>query len=137
MKHAKEFEYVVQIKEHHLDSFGHVNNAVYLALFEEARWQFITENGYGIDAVHEYKQGPVVLDVKIRFKKEMKNREFIKIHSHSGTVKGKIMKLHQQMLNQDNEVCSEAEFTFGFMDLQARKLIVPTPQWLKAMGIEE
>jgi len=29
-------EYEILIKEHHLDSFGHVNNAVYLELFEEA-----------------------------------------------------------------------------------------------------
>ena len=68
----KNFEYTLQIKEHHLDSFGHVNNAVYLALYEEARWELITHNGYGMDEVKKFRQGPVVLDVKVRFRKEMK-----------------------------------------------------------------
>ena len=30
------FEFEVLIREHHLDSYGHVNNATYLALYEEA-----------------------------------------------------------------------------------------------------
>ena len=37
------FEYELVIKECHLDSFGHVNNAIYVQLYEEARWDFITK----------------------------------------------------------------------------------------------
>lgn len=135
--HSKEFSYKFQIKEHHLDSFGHVNNSVYLALYEEARWELITENGYGIKQVQQFKQGPVVLEVKVRFRKELKNREFITIRSFDGNVKGKIMHLNQQMLNENGELCSDAEFTFGFMDLKERKLISPPQIWLNAMGISQ
>jgi len=53
MINATEFEYEVQIKEMHLDSFGHVNNAAYVMLYEEARWDFITRNGFGLDYVLE------------------------------------------------------------------------------------
>ncbi len=38
--------YPVTIRETHIDSLGHVNNAVYLTLFEEARWEWITAGGY-------------------------------------------------------------------------------------------
>ena len=31
------YEYDKTILEQHLDTFGHVNNAVYLSLYEEAR----------------------------------------------------------------------------------------------------
>ena len=34
----KVFTYPLLIKETYLDTFGHVNNATYLTLFEEARW---------------------------------------------------------------------------------------------------
>ena len=37
-----DFIYHTQIKEKDLDTLGHVNNAKYLELFEEARWDFIT-----------------------------------------------------------------------------------------------
>lgn len=130
----KKFEYKMQILESHLDSFGHVNNAVYLELYERARWEFITENGYGLDAIHELKQGPVILDVHCRFKREMVNREHIIIESQSENWVGKIGKIHQKIIKEDGSVASEATFTVGFMDLNERKLVPPTEKWLKAIG---
>ena len=72
--------YELQIKEHHLDTFGHVNNAIYLQLFEEARWQIITERGYGMAEIMKLRQGPVVLEIQIKFIKELKLREVIQIN---------------------------------------------------------
>jgi thioesterase-3 len=129
-----QFSYELIIKEHHLDSFGHVNNATYLELYEEARWQFITDGGYGYKEVHEYKKGPVILDCHIRFKREMTLREKIIIRSKATELKGRIMYLEQEMVNQEDEICSTARFTIGFMDLVERKLIHPTPEWLSAIG---
>ncbi|MEX0799252.1 MAG: acyl-CoA thioesterase [Bacteriovoracaceae bacterium] len=134
---AAEFQYKVQIKEQYLDTFGHVNNAAYLTLFEEARWDFITENGYGIKDIQKNKQGPVVLDVSIRFKRELKNREVINIHSQTESLSGKIMKMNQKMINARGEIASEAHFTFGFMDMEKRKLVNPPASWLKAVGVKE
>lgn len=130
----KTFIYDVQIKEGHLDSFGHVNNAEYLSLYEEARWDFITANGYGLKEVHERKQGPVVLDVSLRFKRELINREKIQIQSQTESISGKIMKMKQVMLKENGEVASEATFTFGFMDMTKRKLVDPPELWLQAVG---
>ena len=52
------FKYPVQIGESHLDTFGHVNNAKYLEIFEDARWELISKNGYGLEEVHRRKIGP-------------------------------------------------------------------------------
>lgn len=131
----KKFDYKMQIIESHLDSFGHVNNAVYLELYERARWEFISQNGYGIESIHNLKQGPVILDVTCRFKREMVNREWITIESQSKNWSGKIGKIHQKILKEDTSVASEAIFTVGFMDLKARKLITPSERWLNAIGI--
>ena len=131
-----EFEYELTIKEHHLDSFGHVNNATYLALYEEARWDFIEKNNYGLKTILEKKKGPVLLEVNLKFKRELINREPIKIVTDNQWMKGKIMGLRQRMINKEGKVCSEAEFTIGFMDLKLRKLIVPPTDWLNACGLE-
>ncbi len=128
------FQYQVLIREFHLDTFGHVNNAVYLSLYEEARWDLITANGYGLKQVHERKKGPVILDVHLRFQKELRLRDLITITTQTEAYKGKICVLLQKMLNSNGEVCSEAKFTFGLFDLRERKLILPTPEWLKAIG---
>ena len=128
------FFYDTMIKEHHLDSYQHMNNATYLALFEEARWELITERGYTHGHVHSTGLGPIVLEVNIKFLKELKLREKIKITCELVSYEGKIFKLKQQMLRDNGDVACEAIFVGGFFDLKARKLIMPNEQLLHAVG---
>ncbi|MCB2285468.1 thioesterase family protein, partial [Acinetobacter baumannii] len=51
--------------------------------------------------------------------------------------KGKIGHMKQQMIKEDGTVASEAVFTFGLFDMQARKLIDATPEWMNAIGMTE
>ena len=127
--------YQLQIKEHHLDTFGHVNNATYLQLFEEARWEIITARGYGLPEILKSQKGPVVLEVQIKFLKELKLRENIQITFEPLQMTGKVGQCLQKMINQSGEVACEATFTVGFFDLQSRRLISPTDEWLKAVAI--
>lgn len=131
----KKFEYKLMIKEFHLDSYGHVNNATYVQLFEEARWDFLTQNNYGLDVIQKMKQGPVVLEMNIKYRKELNNRENITITSFDFYVRGKIMKMKHQILKENGDVSSEADLTFGYMDLAKRKLIAPPKEWLKHFGL--
>ena len=137
MKENILFEYDVLIREMHLDSFGHVNNAAYVMLYEEARWDFITKNGFGLDYILKHQVGPVILDLSVRFKREIKNRELIKITSKAvEIISPKIMVLEQAMVNAEGKVASEAKFTVGFFDMQERKLINANEDWLKAVGVK-
>lgn len=129
------FEYSIQIKEFHLDTFGHVNNAIYMALYEEARWDFITKHGYGLEKIQQERKGPVILESTIRFRRELINREIITIISEPvDPEKSKIMTINQKMLKADGSVASDAIFTVGFMDLDQRKLISAPDDWRKACG---
>lgn len=133
---AKTFSYPIVIKEHHLDTFGHVNNATYLSLFEEARWEIITENGYGFQKIQKSAQGPVILEIKLTFLKEIRLRETIIIETQLTSYNDKIGILTQKMM-RDQELCCRAEFVFGLFDLKERKLILPTKEWLVAVGVED
>lgn len=127
--------YEVVIRESHLDSFGHMNNAAYLVLFEEARWDFITKNGYGLKKVQELQQGPVVLELNIKFRKEITLLEKIKITMEMVDYHGKISHFKQEMIKEDGTVATELTLTFGLFDLKTRRLIEPTPEWEKAIGL--
>jgi YbgC/YbaW family acyl-CoA thioester hydrolase len=127
--------YEVVIRESHLDTFGHVNNAAYLVLFEEARWDFITHNGYGLNEVKKLQKGPVILELTMRFKKEIKLLERIRITTGLVSQERIITKLKQEMVKEDGSVAAEINLTFGLFDLQTRKLIEPTPDWKKAIGL--
>jgi thioesterase-3 len=131
---AKVFHYAVTIKENQLDIFGHMNNAVYLTLFEEARWELLASNGYGIEKIRESGLGPTILEINISFSKELRHRDKIIIESQNISYTKKIGKLSQKML-RNGEVCCTAEFTIGLFSLQERKLVLPTEDWLKAIGM--
>ena len=128
-------KYPVTIKESHVDSLGHMNNATYLALYEEARWEMITQNGFGFKEIQKAKQGPVILEVTVKFAKEVTLRETITITTEIVHYTGKVGQLKQQMLKADGSLASEAVFTFGLFDMRERKLIEATPEWKKAIGI--
>ena len=126
-------QYRVQIRESHLDSFQHVNNAQYLVLFEEARWEMITSRGYGLREVHESKVGTVILACSVRFKRELSNREWITIETELLSLQKKIGTLQHRIIKEDGTIAAEAEFKMGCFDLRERKLILPTKQWHHAI----
>ncbi|MFL5897830.1 MAG: acyl-CoA thioesterase [Solirubrobacterales bacterium] len=133
MVHEKTFV----ISEAHLDSFGHMNNARYLELFEQARWDLITEGGFGIDVIRRTATGPVILEVQLRFLRELAPRDPIVIRSELLSYAGKVGKMRQEMVKvADGASAAEAIFTFGLFDLNRRKLIEPSAAWARAVGLQ-
>jgi acyl-CoA thioester hydrolase len=131
----KIFNYELEILGVHLDVFGHVNNAVYFQLYEMARWDFIEKNGYGLKKIIDLKKGPVILDMAVTFRSELRNRDFIKIESWPCGMKNKfVMKLSQKMIKKDGTEASTLDLSIGLFDLDKRKLIIPTKEWLRAIG---
>ncbi len=128
------FSFPITIKEIYLDTFGHMNNATYLTLFEDARWDLITERGFGVDKIKQTGLGPTILEIKINFLSEIKLRENIIIETQMLRYEKKIGILSQQML-RSGEVCCTAEFVIGLFDLKQRKLVLPTEDWLYAVGM--
>lgn len=126
--------YHILIKESHLDTFGHVNNATYLEIFEEARWDWITKNDYGLEKIRTTGLGPVVLELSLSFRREITLRKEITIKTFVLDYKGKISKIRQEMIDSDGNLCCQAFFTFGLFDTKRRRLVSPTDDWLKALG---
>ncbi len=90
--------YPLLIKESHIDTLGHVNNATYLQIMEEARWEMITVRGYGLDKIKDSGMGPVILEVNLKFLNEIRLREKIEIQTSLIEYKGKIGKLLQKII---------------------------------------
>ncbi|MCB9027327.1 MAG: acyl-CoA thioesterase [Bdellovibrionaceae bacterium] len=130
--HTYHFDILYQ----HLDTFGHVNNAAYLQLFEEARWNLIESNGYGLKKIQDSKKGPTILDINIRFKKELHFKEKCYIETLVPESNRKIMKMKQNLYDSKKELACTAQYTFAFFDLVKRKIIAPSTDWLRAVHIE-
>ena len=129
-------EYEILITEKHLDTFGHVNNATYLELYEEARWDLITEGGWGLTEIQEKKIGPVVTSINIQYKRELKNREKVTVETVFGGFRNsKILYLEQQMIKEDGTVANVMKLEAGLFDLEKRRLLDPSDEWMAALGV--
>ncbi len=134
MNSQKPFEYEFTVTEDLLDDYGHVNNARYLDLFERARWNILEKSGLGREAVKARKIGPVIIEVTVRFSRELLPGEQIKILTNSRRKNELVFYFDQQMINSSGELASKAVFTTALFDLNKRKMIKPDNEWLSAMG---
>ena len=128
------FYYETQVSETDLDVFGHVNNSNYLRYFERARWHFINAKNYGLDRIQREKKGPVLLEVNLQFRRELKAQDHVLILSQCQKVEAKFMTLKQVIIREDLKLSAEAKFLIGFFDLETRKLIEPSVDWLDSVG---
>jgi thioesterase-3 len=126
------FTYPTIIKEVDLDLFGHMNNAAYLSLFEEARWDLITKNGYGLQKIRDTQIGPTILEINIRFMRELHARDEIIVETQLIEQNKKIGRIRQRILRGGVECCV-AEFVIALFSLKERKIIQPTEEWLNAL----
>lgn len=136
MAEFKTFEYPLLIVEKHLDTLGHVNNAVYLEIFEEARWDLVSKNGYGLNKVKETGLGPAILEVQIRFQRELKLRTQVTVKTKMVSYTGKISALKQWIEDGQGGVYAQADFKLALFDLETRKIVRPSPEWLAALGMD-
>lgn len=135
MTSATPFSYQLLIREQHLDSYGHVNNATYVSLFEEARWEMSTQRGYGYKKIQETGKGPVILEISLKFIKEITLRETVTIRLESVVQDRKITRLKQVMYKENGDIGCQLDLVVGFFDLKERKLIIPTPEWEAVLKI--
>ena len=130
------FRYERRIRETDLDFLGHVNHAKYLSMLEEARWEMISDRGYGLGQLQKAMISPVILQVNIQYKKEICNRERIVIETHTKMPSSKVGTLEQIARNENGDIAAIATITYGIMDLEQRGLIHPPTTWLEAIGVE-
>jgi acyl-CoA thioester hydrolase len=59
----------ILVRGYELDSFGHVNHAVYLNYFEHARWSMLAEEGITLEQISKEKLWPVIISAELKYLK--------------------------------------------------------------------
>ena len=134
IKELAKFSYSFKVGEDLLDDYNHVNNARYLDLYEDARWAILDKRSLGRDFVKEQGIGPVILEVTVQFKRELKLGEIITIETTSEREGNRIFHFHQTMKNELGKICSSAIFKTALFDLKTRRILSADDKWLKAFG---
>ena len=128
--------YPITVQDSHLDMLGHVNHANYLVLFETARAEMI--KGYGFGFLLDIKKtgiSPIVLEVTLKFRRELRLGQLVSIETEVISYSKRLAIIVQEIKDTEGTRCCSARFKFGLFDLKRRKLIPPSPDWIKALGL--
>lgn len=135
MPDNRTFQYTFTVTDDLIDEYGHVNNAHYLKLYEDARWAILELSNLGEDMIRKNLMGPVILEVNVRFSRELLKGEEIRIITTSRRKNDLIFYFDQEMINPQGKVASKALFTAALFDLKRRKMIRANDHWLQAFGL--
>lgn len=75
------YSFKIDVRGYELDSYGHVNNAVYISYTEQARWEILKEAGL-LESFQERDLLLVVTETNIRYMRELKLFDKVEIETN-------------------------------------------------------
>ena len=110
--------YHITVRGYELDSFGHLNNAVYLNYAEQAKWEFLNDNKL-LEIVNQYGLFPVILENNIRYMHEFKLLDKVRIETewictHKILHFKHIFQTFESISNSLSPICNVSAMTIIF-----------------------
>jgi acyl-CoA thioester hydrolase len=111
-----------------MDFNQHMRNAAYLGASEDCRMSFLAKNGFTMDEFRKRALGPVVLEDKLVYKKELRLLENFSVDLAllAITRDGRRMKVRNTFRREpDGAEVAVVESVVLWFDLRERRLVVP------------
>ncbi|MGW1408956.1 acyl-CoA thioesterase [Streptomyces sp. NPDC002403] len=124
----------VTVRGYELDTQGHLNQAVYLQYAEHARWELLRAAGLPQDKLLASGVGPVALETTVKFLRELRGGDRVRVTCRFVYGEGKTFTVAQQILKEDGTVAAEVTGVAGMLDLAARKLIADPAAHLDSLA---
>jgi acyl-CoA thioester hydrolase len=122
-----------------MDFNSHMKNTAYLDKAADVRQKFLMEHGFPIDEFLRLRIGPVVMKDEVEYFKEVGLQQEILVNymlaGHAPD--GSRFILRHEIFRADGKLAARVNSTGGWLDLAARKLIVPPPALLHTMNLLE
>ena len=120
-----------------MDFNGHLANTAYLDLAADVRMAFFAEHGFPPTEFRRLAIGPVVRRDELEYFREVNLHDTVTV-SHAAlamSADGARFTLENEIFNAAGERAAVVRSTGGWLDLAARKLIVPPPPLIRAMRL--
>ena len=119
----KTFKYEFYVRGYELDSFGHVNNAVYINYLEQARWEIVNRLGL-LNLLREQKSFLVVVETNIKYVKELRmfDQAFVETKMYG---RGFFIDFKQDIFDKKGEKIAKAKVKCLFLDEDRRPMDIP------------
>ncbi|MBC8425054.1 acyl-CoA thioesterase [bacterium] len=113
----------IKVRGYHLDFYGHVNNARYLELLEEARWRMV-EDSASLRDWHARGLAFVIVKVVINFRRPAVLDDELEIASRIAHLGGRSGVINQEVRRAaDGERIADADITFVIVDINTQRAV--------------
>lgn len=118
-----------------LDFNAHMKNTAYLDLGPDVRMMFFAENGFPMREFERLRIGPVILRDEADYYRELKLLEPVTVDLVLAGLSedNKRFRLRNHFFRKDGKMAARVTSTGGWLDLDARKLVVPPESLLQAL----
>jgi acyl-CoA thioester hydrolase len=120
-----ELESKLTARSYECDSYGHVNNAVFLNYLEYARMQFLSACKIPYSELRRRGIGFVVVRVCIDYKSQIKADEELRIVTRP-IQKQRVRVVFSQCVYSGDRLAAAAEVTWACIDSQGKPIRLPT-----------
>ena len=114
----------VTVRSYELDSFGHVNHAVFLNYFEFARFQTLEAAGFPPKALLAEGMGIHVVRVEVDYKREARLGQTLTIHTTAEQIRNTSMTLAQDA-RSDEHLLARARVVVVWIGPDGRPTRIP------------
>ena len=113
------------VRGYELDSYNHVNNAVYLQYLEFGRMEFLKSIGFDYQELFDQGYYLYVTHVDIHYRSSARLFDELSIEVESIKL-GKLSGVFsQKIINQNGVLCAEAEVSWGCVNTEGKPSRIP------------
>lgn len=120
-----------------MDFNAHMRNTAFLDRAADVRMMFFAEHGFPVQGFADRRIGPVIMRDELEYFREVGLLEEFTISlAIAGLARdGSRFRFRNDVRNGAGTLCARVTSTGGWLDLDARKLVVPPADLLAAMGL--
>jgi acyl-CoA thioester hydrolase len=121
------FRHTIEVRWADCDANHHVRHSAYADFCTHARIEWLRAHGFGFDQFQAQAFGPVIFKESTEYLKEVKMSERIEIAIRIAALAedGSRYRIRHDILKQDGKLAARHEISGAWMDLRARKLMLP------------
>jgi len=115
-----------RVRSYELDSFGHVNNAVFLNYLEYARNEYMLQRGLSFYDFERWDALPVVIKAEITYKSPAKVHDVLEIRGTIPSWRKTSFTLHYEIFNKTRDkIAAIADMAFAFVNREDKLVSIP------------
>lgn len=117
------------------DANGHMRNSAYLDMASDIRMMYFRDNNFTAKDFERLRVGPVVMRDEIEYFREMRLMDPIDVTLEMAGMApdGSRFRIRNCYFRQDGKICVSITSTVGWLNLDARRLIIPPEELFAAL----